>query len=97
MKVQDKLKFIDFRSDVKTIPTKAMRDAMYTCEVGDSVLLEDPTQLELEKLGAEIVGKEAALFVPTGCFGNQLSIVYNRAIFPNIIVSIYKCIYFYFC
>jgi threonine aldolase len=51
-----------------------MRQAMAQAEVGDDVFGEDPTINKLEKMGAEIVGKEAALFVPSGTFGNQLAL-----------------------
>lgn len=68
------MKFIDFRSDTVTQPTKKMREAMYNASVGDDVYGDDITVQELESLAAEIVGKEAALFVPSGTFGNQLCI-----------------------
>jgi threonine aldolase len=68
------MKFIDLRSDTVTAPTDEMRKAMFTAEVGDDVYCDDPTTKELEKYAAELVGKEAALFVPTGTFGNQLSL-----------------------
>jgi threonine aldolase len=65
---------IDIRSDTVTKPTAAMREAMAKAEVGDDVYGDDPTVNELERLGAEIMGKEAALFVPSGTFGNQLAL-----------------------
>ena len=65
---------IDLRSDTVTKPTAAMRAAMANAEVGDDVYGDDPTINALEKLGAEITGKEAALFVPSGTFGNQLAL-----------------------
>ena len=65
---------IDIRSDTVTKPTKEMRNAMANAEVGDDVYGDDPTVNELEKLGAEIVGKESAIFVPSGTFGNQLAL-----------------------
>jgi len=65
---------IDIRSDTVTKPTDAMRKAMAEAEVGDDVYGDDPTVNKLEKLGAEMLGKEAALFVPSGTFGNQLSL-----------------------
>ena len=67
-------KFIDLRSDTVTKPTAAMRRAMFEAEVGDDVYGEDPTVNRLEERAAEIVGKEAALFVPTGTMGNQTAI-----------------------
>jgi threonine aldolase len=65
---------VDLRSDTVTRPTPAMRRAMAEAEVGDDVYLEDPTVNRLEKRAAEIFGKEAALFVPSGCMGNLISI-----------------------
>jgi threonine aldolase len=65
---------VDLRSDTFTKPTPAMRRAMAEAEVGDDVYLEDPTVNRLEKRAAEIFGKEAALFVPSGCMGNLIAI-----------------------
>ncbi|MCM1990579.1 low-specificity L-threonine aldolase [Oceanirhabdus seepicola] len=67
-------KFIDLRSDTITQPTDDMRRAMFEAEVGDDVYGDDPTVNKFEKLAAEILGKEAALLVPSGTFGNQLAI-----------------------
>ncbi|WP_125154676.1 low-specificity L-threonine aldolase [Clostridium rectalis] len=68
------MNFIDLRSDTVTEPTKTMRDAMYNAKVGDDVYGDDPTVNELENFAAKLVGKESALFVPSGTFGNQLSL-----------------------
>jgi threonine aldolase len=65
---------IDLRSDTVTRPTAAMRRAMAEAEVGDDVYGEDPTVNRLEKRAAEILGKEAGLFVPTGTMGNVIAI-----------------------
>lgn len=65
---------IDLRSDTVTKPTPAMRRAMAEAEVGDDVYGEDPTVARLERLAAELIGKEAALFVPTGTMGNTIGI-----------------------
>ena len=65
---------IDLRSDTVTRPTPAMREAMASAEVGDDVYSEDPTINRLEKDAAEVFGKEAAIFVPTGTMGNQIAI-----------------------
>jgi threonine aldolase len=65
---------IDLRSDTVTRPTAAMRKAMADAEVGDDVYGEDPTINRLEERAAEILGKEAALFVPTGTMGNTIAI-----------------------
>ena len=65
--------FIDLRSDTVTRPTAAMRRAMFESEVGDDVYGEDPTVNRLETRAAEISGKEAGLFVPTGTMGNTIA------------------------
>jgi threonine aldolase len=65
---------IDLRSDTVTRPTIAMRAAMAAAEVGDDVYGEDPTVNRLEARAAEIFGREAAIFVPTGTMGNQIAI-----------------------
>ena len=65
----------EFRSDTMTRPSQAMRDSMRDAEVGDDVCGEDPTVNRLEELGAEILGKEAALFVPSGSMGNLASLL----------------------
>jgi threonine aldolase len=65
---------IDIRSDTVTGPTEEMRRAMAGAEVGDDVYGDDPTVNRLEELGAEMLGKEAAVFVPSGTFGNQLAL-----------------------
>jgi threonine aldolase len=69
------MKIIDLRSDTVTRPTDAMRQAMLAAEVGDDVYGEDPTVNRLQELAAELVGKEAAIFVPTGTQGNLLAIL----------------------
>ena len=65
---------IDLRSDTVTRPTAAMRKAMAEAEVGDDVYREDPTVNRLEERAAEIFGKEAGLFVPTGTMGNTIAV-----------------------
>jgi threonine aldolase len=65
---------IDLRSDTVTRPTPEMRAAMAAAEVGDDVYGEDPTVNLLERRAAEVFGREAALFVPTGTMGNQIAI-----------------------
>jgi threonine aldolase len=65
---------IDLRSDTVTRPTAAMRRAMAEAEVGDDVYGEDPTVNRLQERAAEVFGKEAALFVPTGSMGNTIAI-----------------------
>jgi threonine aldolase len=66
------MNYIDLRSDTVTKPTEEMREAMMRAEVGDDVYLEDPTVNHLQELAAEMLGKEAALFVPSGTMGNQV-------------------------
>ena len=65
---------IDLRSDTVTRPTPAMRQAMFEAEVGDDVYQEDPTVNRLEQRAAQILGKPAALFVPTGTMGNTIGV-----------------------
>ncbi len=66
---------IDLRSDTVTLPTPAMRRAMYEAEVGDDVWGEDPTVKRLQEMAAERMGKEAALFVASGTMGNLVSLL----------------------
>lgn len=66
--------FVDLRSDTVTRPTAAMRRAMAEAEVGDDVYGEDPTVNKLQARAAEIFGREAALFVPSGSMGNLIAI-----------------------
>ncbi len=65
---------IDLRSDTVTKPTPEMRKAMYEAEVGDDVFSEDPTINKLQERVAGILGKEAALYVPSGTMSNQIAI-----------------------
>lgn len=67
-------RIIDLRSDTVTKPSAKMRAAMATAEVGDDVYGEDPTVNRLEARAAEILGKEAGLFVPTGTMGNTIAV-----------------------
>ncbi|MBI4766741.1 MAG: low-specificity L-threonine aldolase [Deltaproteobacteria bacterium] len=66
--------FVDLRSDTVTKPTPGMRKAMFEAEVGDDVFGEDPTINALQEKVARILGKEKAVFVPSGTMANQLSI-----------------------
>ncbi|WP_432721518.1 threonine aldolase family protein [Jeongeupia wiesaeckerbachi] len=68
------MEWIDVRSDTVTQPTPAMRTAMAEAVVGDDVYGDDPTVVALEVASAERLGKAAALFVPSGTFGNQLAL-----------------------
>ncbi|MQY04609.1 threonine aldolase family protein [Actinomadura macrotermitis] len=66
---------IDLRSDTVTKPDERMREAMARAEVGDDVLERDPTMQALEERTAELLGTEAALWVPTGCMGNTIALM----------------------
>lgn len=66
--------YLDFRSDTVTRPTPAMRAAMASAEVGDDVFGEDPTVEKLERRLAEMLGKERALYVPSGSMSNQIGV-----------------------
>ena len=68
-------RIVDLRSDTVTKPTQEMREAMYRAEVGDDVYGDDPTVNRLEEIAAAKVGKEAAVWVPTGTMGNQSAIM----------------------
>jgi len=68
-------KLVDLRSDTVTRPTPGMREAMANAAVGDDVYRDDPSVLALEERTAELLGKEAALFVPSGSMGNQIAIL----------------------
>ena len=67
--------YIDLRSDTVTKPTPEMREAMAEAEVGDDVYRDDPTVNRLEELAANMLGKEAALFVPSGTMGNLIALL----------------------
>ncbi len=69
------MKTIDMRSDTITQPTPEMREAMYKAEVGDDVYGEDPTVNRLERMTADRLGKEAALFVASGTMGNLVALL----------------------
>jgi len=67
--------YIDLRSDTVTKPTPEMREAMAEAEVGDDVYRDDPTVNRLEELAANMLGKEASLFVPSGTMGNLIALL----------------------
>jgi threonine aldolase len=81
---------IDLRSDTVTRPTRAMREAMMNAPVGDDVYGDDPTVNELEALAAQVTGKEAALFVPSGTMGNQLAIMTHTRPGQEIITGLHS-------
>ena len=78
---------IDLRSDTVTKPSPAMRDAMANAPVGDDVYGEDPTVNRLESMAAEMLGHEAALFVPSGVMGNQLAIRLHTKVGDEVIIE----------
>lgn len=78
---------VDLRSDTITRPTPAMRQAILEAEVGDDVYGEDPTVNALEKLAAEVLGKEEALFVPSGTMANQLALLVHTHVGSEIIAE----------
>jgi threonine aldolase len=80
-------RFIDLRSDTVTTPTEAMREAMRGAVVGDDVYGEDPTVRHLEVLAAQRLGKEAALFVPSGTMGNQVALLVHAARGEEVILE----------
>jgi len=69
------MEYIDLRSDTVTKPTPEMREAMAEAEVGDDVYGDDPTVNRLEEIAAEMMGKDAALFVPSGTMGNLIALL----------------------
>lgn len=86
---------IDLRSDTVTKPTPAMRRVMAEAEVGDDVFGEDPTVNALEEYAAALVGKEAALFVPSGTMGNQVALAAHTGRGDEVIVDSESHIFYY--
>ena len=78
---------IDLRSDTVTRPTPAMREAMFAAAVGDDVFDEDPTVKQLEAEVAEVLGLEAALFVPSGTMSNQIGLAAQTAPADEVILE----------
>jgi threonine aldolase len=88
---------IDLRSDTITKPTPGMREAMMAAEVGDDVFGEDPTINRLQERVADITGKDASLFVPSGTMGNQVCIKTHTQPGQEIIVERVSHIFNYEC
>jgi len=86
---------IDFRSDTFTKPTKQMLEVMMNAQVGDDVFMEDPTVNELEKKAAQLFGKEAALFCPSGTMCNQIAIKVHTQPGDEVICSKLAHVYQY--
>jgi len=89
------LTFIDMRSDTVTKPTDEMRKAMAQAEVGDDVYGEDPTVHRLEELAADLLGKEAGLFVTSGTQGNQVAIATHARPGEEVIAESESHIFYY--
>jgi threonine aldolase len=87
------MKYIDLRSDTVTQPTPEMREAMAEAEVGDDVYRDDPTVNRLEELAAAMLGKEAAIFVPSGTMGNLLALLVHCQRGDEVIVGNLSHIY----
>ena len=85
--------YIDLRSDTVTKPTPEMREAMAEAEVGDDVYRDDPTVTRLEELAAEMLGKEAAIFVPSGTMGNLIAMLVHCQRGHEVIVGKQSHIY----
>ena len=87
------MEYVDLRSDTVTKPTPEMREAMAEAEVGDDVYRDDPTVNRLEELAAEMLGKEAALFVPSGTMGNLIALLVHCQRGHEVIVGNLSHIY----
>ena len=86
---------IDLRSDTITQPTAGMREAIATAEVGDDVLGDDPTVKQLERFVAGLLGKEAAVFMPSGTMTNQIAIRTHTEPGDEVILESQAHIYYY--
>ncbi len=92
---QARLQPVELRSDTFTVPTGKMRQAMYEAEVGDDDYGEDPTVNRLERLAAEMLGQEAALFVLSGTMGNQVAVMTHAGRGDEVIVEQDAHVFFY--
>ena len=86
---------IDLRSDTVTRPSKEMLEAMFSAVVGDDVLGDDPTVIALEEKGAKMLGKEAALFCPSGTMTNQVAINVHTRPGDEVICHRHSHVYYY--
>ena len=86
---------IDLRSDTLTVPTKEMREYIAKAPVGDDVFSEDPSANELQEYVADLLGKESALFVPSGTMGNQISLAVLTNPGDEVIVEADSHIFYY--
>lgn len=89
------MKIIDLRSDTITKPTLAMREVMASADVGDDVFGDDPTVNKLEEVVAKLLGKEKALFVPSGTMANQLALRCHTQHGDEILIDANAHIYWY--
>lgn len=89
------MQIIDLRSDTVTKPTPEMRRAMFEAEVGDDVYGEDPTVNRLEAEAAALLGKEAALYVPSGTQGNQIAILTHTHRGAEVVAEAESHVFFY--
>ncbi len=89
------VRVIDLRSDTVTLPTPAMRQAMASAELGDDVFGDDPTVNRLQERVAEVLGKEAALFVPSGTMGNQVAVRTHTEPGDEIVLDANAHIYYF--
>jgi threonine aldolase len=87
------MEFVDLRSDTVTHPTPEMREAMARAVVGDDVYGDDPTVNRLQEMAAEMLGKEAALFVPSGTMGNLLALMVHCQRGDEVMVGSHSHIY----
>lgn len=87
------MEYVDLRSDTVTKPTPEMREAMAEAEVGDDVYRDDSTVNHLEEMAAEMLGKEAALFVPSGTMGNLIALLVHCQRGDEVIVGNQSHIY----
>ncbi|HXH32675.1 MAG TPA: GntG family PLP-dependent aldolase [Bacteriovoracaceae bacterium] len=85
----------DFRSDTVTLPSTAMREAIFTAAVGDDVYLEDPTVRALEEKAASLFGMDAAIFCPSGTMTNQIAIKLHTAPLSEVICEEGSHVYLY--
>jgi threonine aldolase len=88
-------KWIDLRSDTVTQPTDAMRQAMASAPVGDDVYGEDPTMKRFEAMAADVMGKDAALFIPSGTMANQIALLAHTERGDEIILESEAHIHYY--
>lgn len=86
---------LDFRSDTVTMPTPEMRHAMANAQLGDDVYREDPTVNRLEEVAAARLGKEAAVFVPSGTMGNLIGVTVNARLGEELIADAASHVFIY--